>query len=120
MEGLRQTVPAHILIWRLSLCVNKRQRGKNFLGIGRMLESYETEQEGETEAGLWGHEYMQMANKTVKGNLKSGRLSLHLYSAGELALSVGRQGKGNLAIGGKRSKFFWLWKSSNSAIRGYS
>lgn len=84
------TVPPHILIWRLNLCVNKKQKGKNFTGVGRMLESCETEKEGETEAGLWGLDYMQMANKTVKGNLKSGRLSLHLYAAGELALLVGR------------------------------
>lgn len=58
VEGLRQTVPAHILIWRLNLCVNKKQRGKNFIGIRRMLESSEMEEEGEAEAGVWGHDYM--------------------------------------------------------------
>lgn len=90
VEGLRQTVSAHILIWRLNLCVNKKQRGKNFTGIGRMLESCEAEQEGETEAGLQGLDSMQMENKMVRENLKPGRINLRLCSAGELALWVGR------------------------------
>lgn len=72
------------------MCVNKKQRGKNFTGIGKTLESCESEREGENEARLWGRDYMQMANKTVNGNLKAGRFSLHLCSAGELALLVGR------------------------------
>lgn len=78
------------------------------------------EQEGETEAGLWVQDYMQMENKTVKGSLKAGRFNLCLYSAGELALSVGRQGKGNLAVRGKMSKILWLWKFSIFAISEYS
>lgn len=70
---------AHILIWRLKLCQQEAEE-KEFCWNQEDIGSYEIEQEDETEAGLWGHDYMQMGNKTVKENLKSGRLDLYLYS----------------------------------------
>lgn len=34
-------ISAHILLWRLHLTVNKKQRGKNSIGITGMSESWE-------------------------------------------------------------------------------
>lgn len=53
------------------MCVNKKQRGKNVIGTGMVLESRETEQEAEINAGLWGRDCRQMENKTMKENLKA-------------------------------------------------